>query len=158
MNTVSRVECHQSGAHRNCEGLLQGQPPPDPLVGAFLTASLVCSRNKDLYCAQKSNIEDKASGFGTAGHTDCHLFPAITFVPPLIAESWLEWCEERLAVWAEQFMNWGIERKRGMKQGSWSLLVIRNWTASSCFCSAQGWMSKQRHRWTFLVCIHFYCA
>lgn len=70
-----------SDAHRNCAGLLQGQPPLDALVTALVTASLICSLNKGLYCARMNNIEDKASGFGTAGHTDCHLFTAITFGP-----------------------------------------------------------------------------
>lgn len=49
-----------------------------------------------------------------------------------------------------------------MKQGSRSLLVIRNWTAPSCLCSAQGWMSKQIQGRTFyqpfFARIHFYPA
>lgn len=49
-----------------------------------------------------------------------------------------------------------------MKQGSRSLLVMRNWTAPSCLCSAQGWMSKQIQGRTFyqpfFVHIHFYPA
>lgn len=64
-----------------CAGLLHGQPPLDALVGALVTASLICSLNKDLYCARMNNIEDKAPGFGTAGHTDCRLFTTITFGP-----------------------------------------------------------------------------
>lgn len=87
--------------------------------------------------------------------------PQLHLVPLLIAESWLEWCEERLAVWIERVYELrDKERKRGMKQGSWSLLVIRNWTAPSCLCSAQGWMSKQIQGRTFcqsfLVHSHFY--
>lgn len=98
-----------------------------------------------------------------ATQTVIYFLPQLHLVPLLIAESWLEWCEERLAVWREPVYElWDKERKRGMKQGSWSLLVIRNWTAPSCLCSAQGWMSKQIQGRTFyqpfLVRIHFYPA
>lgn len=76
--------------------------------------------------------------------------PRVHLVPLLIAESWLEWCEDRLAVWPEWVYELrDKERKRGMKQGSWSLWVIRDWTAPSCLWSARGWMSKQRQGRTF---------
>lgn len=81
----------------------------------------------------------------------------------LIAESWLEWCEQRLAAWTEWVYELrDKERKRGMKQGSRSWSVIRNWTAPSCLCSAPAGMSKQIQGRTFyqpfLVRIHFYSA
>lgn len=129
-------------------------------------SSLICSPNKDLYCAWINHIEDKAPGSCTEEPMAARATQTVAFswqlhlVLLLIAESWLEWCEERLAVWIERVYELrDKERKRGMKQGSRSSLVIRNWTAPSCLCSAQGWMSRQIQRRTFyqpfLVCVYF---
>ena len=112
--------------------------------------------NKASHCAQMDNVENNpASGsdavkpMATRATQALVLSSQLYLVLLLIAESWLEWGEERLEVQSEGgLLNRGMEGGRVDEAGSGRWSLIRDWTAANLpAASAQRrdyWGGKKR--------------